>query len=104
MRNGSILTNISANSNNTATDANHGALASRAATTRPILVPRVKSSTGDVVDCLAYHQSLRDACLHVENRAGFAQEGREYGITGFIFSQPGDVSHGCFKALDHVRM
>lgn len=92
-------TDIGPHTDDASSEADHGALAARAATARPVLIARVDGAPDDVVDRLADHQRLRHAGLDVEHGARLAQESHHDGLLGVILAQPGDVAHGGFVAL-----
>ena len=93
------LTNISPYSHHAASNPNHRSLAPRASTARPVLVAGVESSANDVVNRLADHERLRNTRFGIENSTGLAEESRENGLCFVVFSQPVNITHGCFDSL-----
>jgi hypothetical protein len=93
-------TNVSAHSNDASPDAYVGTFAAGRPTARPVLVARVDSAATNIVNSLTDHETLRDRCLDVKNSAGLAEKCCQGGIFLVVFTNPCNIAHGRFEALE----
>jgi hypothetical protein len=98
------LTDISPHANDASSETNHSTLATRASSTGPVWVPRIDSSSDDVIDGLTNHERLWYTGLDVKYSTSFTKQMREDRVFAVVLSEPADVAHVSLVTLCKVSI